>query len=234
MALRAEPEPNEATRAWEQVAAGDGEARHDVSAAKDSDAKAPAADRLGDVAAVCDSDLERPRRSDSSHACAKHRDVVDDAPGDPYDECEPDPHAHHDSTGGWDDSGEKHHRAVIAGACMRRASCRDRERGSASADSDASRRDREPRGRIAGTRDAWPTQEVECVPGDASFDEERSAARRRHVDELTPTRHEPHVCRGRSKRYARGLHVRTGRCEREGEGGGGDHRPITVYVTEVA
>ena len=58
MALRAEPKPNEATRAWEQVAAGDGETRDNVSTVEDSDAKAPAADRLGDVAAVCDRDLE--------------------------------------------------------------------------------------------------------------------------------------------------------------------------------
>ena len=60
MALRAEPKPNEAACAWEQVAAGDGEARDDVSAAKDSHAKVPAADRLGDVAAICDRKLERP------------------------------------------------------------------------------------------------------------------------------------------------------------------------------
>ena len=79
-----------------------------------------------------------------------------------------------------------------------------------------------------------PAAEVERESRHPRLDTQRSAPDRGDADDLPPAGGKRDVRRRGGERHLRGRRRNARRGERCVDGDGRDHRPITVYVTDVA
>ncbi len=135
------PQPNETSRARQELAARYEVVRYDPSSSHETHPQAAGPDHLDHVPAVHERQLEQPCRTRASHARRYHGHVVNDASGDAYRDGKADAYAHHHAPRGGRDCREENDGAVISGPCPEWAPRRDGEDTPAAANDEPARSD---------------------------------------------------------------------------------------------